>query len=177
MTEANASLSKEADSLEDAKVRLERERESLQQHISDLEESVQDLEARYQSAQNAMTHLRTELTQRIQDRDEELETLKHNSQKTIENLNTAFDELEAKHRAEGARWKKKLESTMGEFEKEINGLKDERDDALKVAHDSEDQCVHLLNELDEINHSLQEANSALQVSVQSAYFAFLHHIV
>ncbi len=72
-------------------------------------------------------------------------------------------ELESKHRAEAARWKKKMDSTIAEMEKELLNERDEKEAAMKAGQEAEDSYNHLASEFDEVTHVLEETKSSLQV--------------
>ena len=88
---------------------------------------------------------------------------RRSSHRTIEDLNGVLKDLESKHRAEAARWKKKLETAMSEMERELAAERESKEAAEKATQDGEDQYNQLAAEFDELQHTMEETRSALQV--------------
>lgn len=76
-------------------------------------------------------------------------------------------ELESKHRAESARWKKKLEGTLTEMEKQLGDEREAKETALKAVLDAEDSYNQLVVEFEEVAHILEETKSSFQVGIFS----------
>uniref|UniRef100_A0A5K3ER94 Tropomyosin n=1 Tax=Mesocestoides corti TaxID=53468 RepID=A0A5K3ER94_MESCO len=84
------------------------------------------------------------------------------SHRTIEDLNGALKELESKHRAEAARWKKKLEVAISDLEKELVAEREAKEAALKAGQETEDNYNQLAAEFDDLSHELEETRSSLR---------------
>lgn len=89
---------------------------------------------------------------------------RRSSHRTVEDLNGVLKDLESKHRAEAARWKKKLDTTLADLEHELANEREAKETAEKAAQEAEDHYNQLAMEFDELNNSMEEARSALQVS-------------
>ena len=62
--------------LEALRSQLESERDNLASALHDAEEALKELEAKYVSSQNALNHLKSEMEQRLREKDDELENLR-----------------------------------------------------------------------------------------------------
>lgn len=88
---------------------------------------------------------------------------RRSSHRTIEDLNGVLKDLESKHRAEAARWKKKLDTTLADLEHELANEREAKETAEKAAQEAEDHYNQLAVEFDDLHNSMEEAKSALQV--------------
>lgn len=94
---------------------------------------------------------------------------RRSSHRTIEDLNGVLKDLESKHRAEAARWKKKMETAMGDMEHELAAEREAKEAAEKAVQEAEDHYNQLATEFDDVHHTMEEMRSALQVRTESAY--------
>lgn len=62
--------------LEALRSQLEAERDNLASALHDAEEALKELEVKYVATQNALQHLKTEMEQRLREKDDELENLR-----------------------------------------------------------------------------------------------------
>ncbi|VDP86326.1 unnamed protein product, partial [Schistosoma mattheei] len=62
--------------LEALRSQLEAERDNLASALHDAEEALHDMDQKYQASQAALNHLKSEMEQRLRERDEELESLR-----------------------------------------------------------------------------------------------------
>ncbi|KAL3314200.1 hypothetical protein Ciccas_007185 [Cichlidogyrus casuarinus] len=108
--------------LEALRSQLEAERDNLASALHDAEEALREIDAKYQAAHASLTHLKSEMETRLREKDEELETLRKSTTRTIEELTTTITEMEVKYKSELNRTRKKYESTITELEIQIDNL-------------------------------------------------------
>ncbi|VDD75996.1 unnamed protein product, partial [Mesocestoides corti] len=106
--------------LEALRSQLEAERDNLASALHDAEEALKELEAKYAASQNALQHLKSEMEQRLREKDDELENLRKSTTRTIEELTNTISEMEVRFKSDISRLKKKYESNISELELQLD---------------------------------------------------------
>uniref|UniRef100_A0A095BXC0 Paramyosin n=1 Tax=Schistosoma haematobium TaxID=6185 RepID=A0A095BXC0_SCHHA len=146
--------------LEALRSQLEAERDNLASALHDAEEALHDMDQKYQASQAALNHLKSEMEQRLRERDEELESLRKSTTRTIEELTVTITEMEVKYKSELSRLKKRYESNIAELEIQLdtankanaNLMKENKNLSQRI---TEHKRLQLANELEEIRSTLE----------------------
>jgi len=119
-TDANRDLKRRLAELESAYSLAQSERDSLATALHELKEQMHELQAKYQSTHAALIQLKTDMEQRLREKDDELERLRATSHRTIEELTVQINQLEIKYKSDVSRLKKKFEASIAELEAQLD---------------------------------------------------------
>uniref|UniRef100_A0A1I8JP90 C2-C2_1 domain-containing protein n=1 Tax=Macrostomum lignano TaxID=282301 RepID=A0A1I8JP90_9PLAT len=86
-------------------------RNSFASSLRRAREAVRELTQKQAATADALARLRSDLETRLAEKESELESLRRSSQRTVEELQAALNDSDAKHKSEVNRLKKHLEST------------------------------------------------------------------
>ncbi|XP_029466762.1 myosin-4-like [Rhinatrema bivittatum] len=130
LTEQIGESSKSIHELEKAKKQVEQEKSELQAALEEAEGCLEHEEAKILRIQLELTQVKSEVDRKIAEKDEEIEQLKRNSQRTIESMQSTLD-AEIRSRNEALRLKKKMEGDLNEIEIQLSHANRQAAEALK----------------------------------------------
>ncbi|XP_073435871.1 myosin-3-like [Dendrobates tinctorius] len=193
LTEQVAMSTKTIHELEKAKKQVEMEKSEMQASLEEAEATLEHEEAKILRIQLELTQVRTDIERRVAEKDEEIEQMKRNYQRTFETMQTALDS-EIRNRNEAIRIKKKMEGDLNEMEiqlshshriaaeaqkhlRNVQGqLKDAQihlDDALRGQEELKEQLAIverrnnlLVVEIEELRTSLEQTERSRKVAEQ-----------
>ncbi|VDP38483.1 unnamed protein product [Schistosoma curassoni] len=149
--------------LEALRSQLEAERDNLASALHDAEEALHDMDQKYQASQAALNHLKSEMEQRLRERDEELESLRKSTTRTIEELTVTITEMEVKYKSELSRLKKRYESNIAELEIQLDTANKANANLMKENKNLSQRVKDLETYLDEERRLREAAENNLQV--------------
>ncbi|XP_015412801.1 PREDICTED: myosin-3-like, partial [Myotis davidii] len=95
-----------------------------------LKAALEHEEAKILRVQLELTQVKSEIDRKIAEKDEEIEQLKRNSQRTVETMQSALD-AEVRSRNEAVRIKKKMEGDLNEIEIQLSHANRQAAETLK----------------------------------------------
>ncbi|XP_073525299.1 myosin-3-like, partial [Phyllobates terribilis] len=119
LTEQVAMSSKTIHELEKAKKQVEIEKSEMQTSLEEAEATLEHEEAKILRIQLELTQVRADIERRVAEKDEEIDQMKRNYQRTFETMQTALDS-EIRSRNEAIRIKKKMEGDLNEMEIQLS---------------------------------------------------------
>ncbi|XP_038633465.1 myosin-4-like isoform X2 [Scyliorhinus canicula] len=130
LTEQIGENGKTIHELEKAKKAAEQEKAELQATLEEAEASLEHEESKILRIQLELTQVKSEVDRRIAEKDEEIEQIKRNYQRTMDTMQTAL-EAEIRSRNDALRVKKKMEGDLNEMEIQLNHANRQAADAVK----------------------------------------------
>jgi len=118
----NKDLSRQVQELLSIRGQLEAERDRLAAELAETSDALRDALARLDAANASLNQLRVDFEHRLRQKDDELEAIRKNGQRTVEELQRTILEIETKYKAELSRYKKKYETDLRELEIQIETL-------------------------------------------------------
>ncbi|XP_078426857.1 myosin-4-like [Cetorhinus maximus] len=116
--------------LEKAKKLAEQEKADFQAALEEAEASLEHEESKILRIQLELTQVKSEVDRRIAEKEEEIEQIKRNYQRTVDTMQTALD-AEIRSRNDALRIKKKMEGDLNEMEIQLNHANRQAADAVK----------------------------------------------
>ncbi|XP_072259362.1 myosin-3-like [Pyxicephalus adspersus] len=193
LTEQVATSGKTIHELEKAKKQVELEKSEMQASLEEAEATLEHEEAKILRIQLELTQVKADIDRKIAEKDEEIDQLKRNHQRSMETMQTALD-AEIRSRNEAVRIKKKMEGDLNEMEiqlshanriaaeaqkylRNVQGqLKDTQihlDDALRGQEDLKEQLAIverrnnlMLAEIEELRAALEQTERSRKVAEQ-----------
>ncbi|XP_071968886.1 myosin-3 [Engystomops pustulosus] len=193
LTDQVAVSSKTIHELEKAKKQVEMEKSEMQASLEEAEAALEHEEAKILRIQLELTQVKADIERRVAEKDEEIDQMKRNYQRTMETMQTALDS-EIRSRNEAIRIKKKMEGDLNEMEiqlshsnriaaeaqkylRNVQGqLKDTQihlDDALRGQEDLKEQLAIverrntlMMTEIEELRASLEQTERSRKVAEQ-----------
>ncbi|XP_018649677.1 putative paramyosin [Schistosoma mansoni] len=150
--------------LEALRSQLEAERDNLASALHDAEEALHDMDQKYQASQAALNHLKSEMEQRLRERDEELESLRKSTTRTIEELTVTITEMEVKYKSELSRLKKRYESNIADLEIQLDTANKANANLMKENKNLSQRVKDLETFLDEERRLREAAENNLQIT-------------
>ncbi|XP_075034089.1 myosin-3 isoform X2 [Mixophyes fleayi] len=193
LTEQVSTSSKTIHELEKAKKVVEMEKIEMQASLEEAEAALEHEEAKILHIQLELTQVKADIERKVAEKDEEIDQLKRNYQRTVETMQTALDS-EIRSRNEAIRLKKKMEGDLNEMEiqlshanriaveaqkylRNVQGqLKDTQihlDDALRGQEDLKEQLAIverrnslMVVEIEELRVTLEQTERSRRVAEQ-----------
>uniref|UniRef100_A0A8D0EC16 Myosin heavy chain 3 n=1 Tax=Salvator merianae TaxID=96440 RepID=A0A8D0EC16_SALMN len=182
LTEQIAQSGKIIHELEKAKKQVEMEKSDMQMALEEAEGALEHEEAKILRIQLELTQVKSEIDRKIAEKDEEIDQLKRNHQRTVDTMQSALD-AEIRSRNEAIRIKKKMEGDLNEMEiqlshanrvaaetqkhlRNVQGqLKDTQlhlDDALRGQEDLKEQLAMVERRANLMQAEIEELRAALE---------------
>uniref|UniRef100_A0A670JYU1 Myosin heavy chain 3 n=1 Tax=Podarcis muralis TaxID=64176 RepID=A0A670JYU1_PODMU len=182
LTEQISQSGKIIHELEKAKKQIEVEKSDMQMALEEAEGALEHEEAKILRIQLELTQVRSEIDRKIAEKDEEIDQLKRNHQRTVDTMQSALD-AEIRSRNEAVRIKKKMEGDLNEMEiqlshanrlaaetqkhlRNVQGqLKDTQlhlDDALRGQEDLKEQVAMIERRANLMQAEIEELRAALE---------------
>uniref|UniRef100_A0A8C4T3V0 Myosin-4-like n=1 Tax=Erpetoichthys calabaricus TaxID=27687 RepID=A0A8C4T3V0_ERPCA len=193
LTEQLAETGKSIHEVEKLKKQTEQEKSEIQTALEEAEASLEHEESKILRAQLELNQVKSEVDRKIAEKDEEIEQLKRNSQRSVDSLQSTLD-AEIRSRNDALRLKKKMEGDMNEMEIQLGHanrqaseaqkhlrnvqaqLKETQlhlDDALRGHEDMKEQVAMverrnnlMLAEIEELRASLEQTERGRKVAEQ-----------
>ncbi|XP_067860548.1 myosin-4-like [Heptranchias perlo] len=148
LTEQIGENGKTIHELEKAKKVAEQERSEIQTALEEAEASLEYEESKILRIQLELTQVKSEVDRRIAEKDEEIEQLKRNYQRTVDTMQSALD-AEIRSRNDALRLKKKMEGDLNEMEIQLSHANRQAADAIKHLRNLQGQLKESQLHLDE----------------------------
>ncbi|XP_039177874.1 myosin-3 [Crotalus tigris] len=182
LTEQIAQNGKFIHELEKAKKQIEVEKSEMQMALEEAEAALEHEEAKILRIQLELTQVKSEIDRKIAEKEEEIDQIKRNNQRTVETMQSALD-AEIRSRNEAIRIKKKMEGDLNEMEiqlshanrlaaetqkhlRNVQGqLKDTQlhlDDALRGQEDLKEQLAMVERRANLMQAEIEELRAALE---------------
>ncbi|XP_048464452.1 myosin heavy chain, cardiac muscle isoform-like [Rhincodon typus] len=134
--------------LEKVKKNLEQEKSEVQGALAEAEGALEHEESKTLRIQLELSQIKAEVERKLAEKDEEIDGLRRNHQRTVELMQAALDS-EAKARNEALRLKKKMEGDLNEMELQLNHANRQAAESQKLYRNLQVQFKDIQLELDE----------------------------
>ncbi|XP_041283286.1 myosin-3-like [Onychostruthus taczanowskii] len=173
--------------LEKAKKQAEVEKNGLQTALEEAEAALEHEEVKILGVNQELTQIKSEISRKIADKDEEINQLKKNHERIVETMQGVLD-AEIRSRNEALRLKKKMEGDLNEMEIQLShanrqaaeaqknlhsiqgALKDTQihlDDALRTQDDLKEQVAMVERRANLLQAEVEELRAALEQTERS----------
>jgi chromosome segregation ATPase len=115
-----------------ARIQLKSDHNLLQSKLSDANDTIHELQLKLETSNSVINQLTIDYENGARGKNDEIESMRKSSQRTIEELHLQITELESKSKAENSRWKNKIETACSDFEQQIDSLSKSNTELLKV---------------------------------------------
>ncbi|XP_067302573.1 myosin-7 isoform X2 [Pseudorasbora parva] len=149
--------------LEQMKKVLDHEKSHIQVALEEAEGTLEHEESKTLRIQLELTQTRTEVEKKLAERDEEIDNLRRNHQRTLDSMQTTLD-AETRARNEAIRVKKKMEGDMNEMEIHLNHANRQAVESQKMVRNLQLQIKELQLELDESIHQCEDLKEQVAVT-------------
>ncbi|XP_015250028.1 PREDICTED: myosin-7B-like [Cyprinodon variegatus] len=152
--------------LERMKKVLDVEKSSIRAALEEAEGTLEHEEGKNLRFQMELQRIRNEIDQKIAEKDEELDTLRRNHQRSLEGMQTSL-EAESRARMEAVRLKKKMESDLNEMEVQLAHANRQSAESQKIIRHLQTQVKEQQVELEDkvqVANQLQEQVIVLERS-------------
>ncbi|XP_077044472.1 myosin-3-like isoform X1 [Agelaius phoeniceus] len=177
--------------LEKAKKQAEIEKNGLQTALEEAEAALEHEEVKILGVNQELTQIKSEISRKIADKDEEINQLKKNQERTVETMQSVLD-AEIRSRNEALRLKKKMEGDLNEMEIQLShanhqaaeaqkhlhsiqgALKDTQihlDDAVRAQDDLKEQVAMVERRANLLQAEVEELRAALEQTERSRKLA------
>ncbi|XP_025750914.2 myosin-3-like [Manacus vitellinus] len=119
--------------LEKAKKQVEVEKNGLRLALEEAEAALEHEEVKILAVNQELTQIKTEINRKIADKDEEINQLKKNHERTVETMQGVLD-AEIRSRSESLRLRKKMEGDLDEMEIQLSHANHQAAEAQKHLH-------------------------------------------
>ncbi|XP_073679283.1 myosin-7 [Garra rufa] len=155
--------SKTIHELEQMKKVLDHEKCDIQAALEEAEGTLEHEESKTLRIQLELSQTRSEVEKKIAEKDEEIDNLRRNSQRTLDTMQTTLD-AEIRARNEAVRVKKKMEGDMNEMEIHLNHANRQAVESQKMVRNLQLQIKDLQLELDESIHQCDDLKEQVTVT-------------
>ncbi|XP_077590534.1 myosin-8-like [Stigmatopora nigra] len=149
--------------LENVAKHAEQEKKESQMALEEIESSLEHEEAKILHLQLELNQIKSEVDRKMLEKDEEMDLLKKNHQRTVDNLQNAL-EAETRSRNDAVRLKKKMEGDINEMEIQLGHANRQASEATKQMRNLQSQLKETQVLLDEALHSLEETKDQLAIA-------------
>ncbi|XP_057894810.1 myosin-3-like [Melospiza georgiana] len=191
LTEQITSSGKMIRDLEKAKKQAEIEKNGLQTALEEAEAALEHEEVKILGVTQELTQIKSEISRKIADKDEEINQLNKNQERTVETMQGVLD-TEIRSRNEALRLKKKMEGDLNEMEIQLShanrqaaeaqkhlhsiqgALKDTQlhlDDAVRAQDDLKEQVAMVERRANLLQAEVEELRAALEQTERSRKLA------
>lgn len=157
----NKDLSRQVQELLSIRVQLEGERDRLAAELADTHDALRDVQARFEAANSSLNQIRIDFEHRLRQKDEELENIRKNGQRSVEELQRTIIEIETKYKSELSRYKKKYETDLRELEIQVETLSRSNGELAKANKSLAGRVKELEISLEEERRSGDDAKNSL----------------
>ncbi|XP_063792446.1 myosin-4-like [Pseudophryne corroboree] len=148
LTEQIGESGKSINELEKAKKQTEQEKSDLQAALEEAEGSLEHEEAKILRVQLELNQIKSEVDRKIAEKDEEIDQLKRNSQRSIDTIQSTLD-AEIRSRNDALRLKKKMEGDLNEIEIQLSHANRQAAESQKQLRNVQAQLKDALLQLDD----------------------------
>uniref|UniRef100_A0A8C4VZN4 Myosin heavy chain 15 n=1 Tax=Gopherus evgoodei TaxID=1825980 RepID=A0A8C4VZN4_9SAUR len=159
ISEGNKSLHE----IEKIKKQVEQEKSEVQLALEEAEGALEHEESKSLRFQLEISQIKAEFERKLAEKDEEMENIRRNQQRTIDSLQSTLDS-EAKSRNEAIRLKKKMEGDLNEMEIQLSHANRHASEATKSARILQAQIKDLQVQLDDSEHLNEDLKEQLAVT-------------
>ncbi|XP_039937947.1 myosin-3-like [Hirundo rustica] len=191
LTEQITANGKKIRDLEKAKKQAEIEKNGLQLALEEAEAALEHEEVKILGVNQELTQMKSEISRKIADKDEEINQLKKNNERIVETMQSVLD-AEIRSRNEALRLKKKMEGDLNEMEIQLShanrqaaeaqknlhsiqgALKDTQlhlDDAVRAQDDLKEQVAMVERRTNLLQAEIEELRAALEQTERSRKLA------
>uniref|UniRef100_A0A8C2I289 Myosin-7B n=1 Tax=Cyprinus carpio TaxID=7962 RepID=A0A8C2I289_CYPCA len=149
--------------LEQMKKVLDHEKSGIQAALEEAEGTLEHEESKTIRIQLELSQTRTEIEKKLAEKDEEIDNLRRNHQRTLDTMQTTLD-AEIRARNEAVRVKKKMEGDMNEMEIHLNHANRQAVESQKMVRNLQLQIKDLQLELDEFIHQCEDLKEQVMVT-------------
>ncbi|KAJ8407980.1 hypothetical protein AAFF_G00262080 [Aldrovandia affinis] len=149
--------------LEKVKKTLDTEKSDIQAALEEAEGTLEHEESKTLRVHLELSQVKAEVDRKIAEKDEEIDSLRRNHQRTVESMQTALD-AEAKSRNEAIRLKKKMEGDLNEMEIQLNHANRQAVESQRMVRHLQVQIKDLQVELDDTVHRNEELKEQTAVT-------------
>uniref|UniRef100_A0A8C2ZHH2 Myosin-7B n=1 Tax=Cyclopterus lumpus TaxID=8103 RepID=A0A8C2ZHH2_CYCLU len=137
--------------LEKIKKGLDMEKSEIQAALEEAESTLEHEESKTLRIQLELNQIKADVDRKLAEKDEELDKLRHNNQRTAESMQATLD-AEAKSRNEAVRLRKKMEGDLNEMEVQLNHANRQASESQKFLRNLQVQVKDIQLELDDTVH-------------------------
>uniref|UniRef100_A0A8V5G0G7 Myosin-7B n=1 Tax=Melopsittacus undulatus TaxID=13146 RepID=A0A8V5G0G7_MELUD len=159
ISEGNKSLHE----IEKIKKQVEQEKSEVQLALEEAEGALEHEESKTLRFQLELSQLKAEFERKLTEKEEEMENIRRNQQRTIDSLQSTLDS-EARSRNEAIRLKKKMEGDLNEMEIQLSHANRHAAEATKSTRGLQTQIKELQVQLDDSGHVNEDLKEQLAVS-------------
>ncbi|XP_044193384.1 myosin heavy chain, fast skeletal muscle-like [Thunnus albacares] len=191
LTEQLGENGKAIHELEKTKKQIETEKTEIQAALEEAEASLEHEESKILRIQLELTQIKGEVDRRVAEKDEEIDQMKRNHQRTVETMQSALD-AETRSKNDALRIRKKMEADLNEMEIQLSHanrqaaeaqkqlrniqahLKEQTlhlDEALRSQEDLKEQVVMVERRSSLMQAEVEELRAALEQSDRSRKLA------
>ncbi|CAM4680553.1 unnamed protein product [Leuciscus chuanchicus] len=163
LTDQISSGNKTFHELEQMKKVLDLEKINIQAALEEAEGTLEHEESKTLRIQLELSQTRTEVEKKLAERDEEIDNLRRNHQRTLDTMQTTL-EAEARARNEAVRVKKKMEGDMNEMEIHLNHANRQAVESQKMVRNLQLHIKELQVELDDYVHQCEDQKEQVAVT-------------
>ncbi|XP_066497767.1 myosin-1-like [Hoplias malabaricus] len=146
--------------LEKAVKQAEQEKRDVQTALEEAESSLEHEEAKILHIQLELNQVKSEVDRKVAEKDEEIDQLKRNHQRTVDLLQSALDS-ETRSRNEAMRLKKKMEGDLNEMEIQLGHANRQAAEASKQLRNVQTQLKDTQVHLDSALHGQEDLREQL----------------
>uniref|UniRef100_A0A2K6TPK4 Myosin heavy chain 3 n=1 Tax=Saimiri boliviensis boliviensis TaxID=39432 RepID=A0A2K6TPK4_SAIBB len=162
LTEQIAENGKTIHELEKSRKQIELEKADTQLALEEAEAALEHEEAKILRIQLELTQVKSEIDRKIAEKDEEIEQLKRNYQRTVETMQSALD-AEVRSRNEAIRLKKKMEGDLNEIEIQLSHANRQAAETLKHLRSVQGQLKDTQLHLDDALRGQEDLKEQLAI--------------
>ncbi|XP_073462885.1 myosin-1-like [Aquarana catesbeiana] len=163
LTDQVGETAKTASELEKAKKQVEQEKVDLASALEEAEGSLEHEESKILRIQLELNQVKSEVDRKIAEKDEEIDQLKRNTQRTIDALNSTL-ESEVRSRNDALRAKKKMEGDLNEMELQLGHANRQVAESQKQLKNLQAQLKDLQIQLDDLAHAHEDLKENLALA-------------
>ncbi|KAM9296215.1 myosin-13-like, partial [Gastrophryne carolinensis] len=148
LTEQVSESGKSIHEIEKSKKQIEQEKSDLQSALEEAEGSLEHEEAKILRIQLELNQVKGEVDRKVAEKDEEIDQLKRNSQRSLETMQSSLD-AEIRSRNDALRLKKKMEGDLNEMEIQLSHANRQASEAQKQLRNVQGQLKDAQLHLDD----------------------------
>ncbi|XP_068120018.1 myosin-1B-like [Hyperolius riggenbachi] len=163
LTDQLGETAKTVNELEKVKKQVEQEKLDLVSALEEAEGSLEHEGAKTLRIQLELNQIKSEVDRKLAEKDEEMDQLKRNSQRTIDALNSTL-ESEIRSRNDALRAKKKMEGDLNELEMQLGHANRQLAESQKQLKNVQAQLKDLQIQLDELGRANDDLKEHLALA-------------
>ncbi|XP_045072282.1 myosin-8-like isoform X3 [Coregonus clupeaformis] len=162
ITEQVGQSAKTFHELDKAAKQAEQDKMDTQTALEEAESSLEHEEAKMLHLQLELNQIKSEVDRKVAEKDEEIDQLKRNHQRTVDTLQSALDS-ETRSRNDAVRVKKKMEGDLNEMEIQLCHANHQAADATKQLRNIQGQLKDSQVHLDDALHGQEDLKEQLAI--------------